>query len=250
MADGSVDRVYVFLANVCVIDSKTFEFHGTSLVEWDYDPSAPPDGQPIQGTTLSQVFFSQANQAEAATIGADGNVYVYGCSGPANGGWPTEYGPCTVARVAPTQIAVASAYRYWTGTAWTGTTTSAAAPLNMPNGPDGVLNLPPGGFSVTWDPTNQVYEMVYSPWPGFTDQMAIRLAPSPQGPWTAPMIVTLPGCKDTVSGVGYFCYAAGAQPQFSSAGQLGVGYYDQAVSNGPLRGSYLATTVPLAITTS
>jgi hypothetical protein len=250
VTDGAVDRVYVYMANVCVIDSKTFEFHGTALVEWDYNPAAPPDGQPIQGHTLSEVLLGGTDQAEAATIGTDGNVYVYGCDGPINGGWPTEYGPCRVERVAPSQIGVASAYRYWTGTAWTGTTAASAAPLNMPNGADGVLNLPPGGFSVTWDPANQIYEMVYSPWPGFTDQLAIRVAASPQGPWSGPMIVTLLGCDDTVGGVGYFCYAAGAQPQFSSAGQLGVGYYDQMVAVGPNRGAYLATTVPFSVLTN
>jgi hypothetical protein len=248
--DGAVDRVLVYMENVCVVDSNTFEFHGTALVEWDYNPAAPPDGQPIQGTVVDQVLFALPDQAEAATIGPDGNLYIYGCAGPAQGGWPTQYGPCTAARVAPAQISVASAYRFWTGTAWTGTSISSAAPINLPDGPDGVTNIPPGGFSVTWDAVNQVYEMVYSPWPGFTDQLAIRLASSPQGPWTAPMIVSLPGCNDTVGGVGFFCYAAGAQPQLSQVGLLGVGYYDQLVSVGPDRGAYLGTTVPLTITTS
>jgi len=248
--NGAVDRVLVYMANVCVTPSNTFELHGTALVEWDYNPAAPPDGQPVQGQVLSQVFFAGSDQAEAATVGADGNVYVYGCAGPANGGWPTEYGPCTVARVAPGQADQAAAYRYWTGTAWTGTTTSSAAPLNLPDGANGVTNLPPGGFSVSWDATNAVYEMVYSPWPGFTDQMAIRLSASPTGPWTAPMIVTLPGCDDSVSGIGYFCYAAGAQPQFSVPGWLGFGYYGELVWVGPNRGSYLASTLPLTITTN
>src|SRR5262249_6212013 len=158
---------------------------------WDYDPTAPPDGQPVVGQVVVQSLFTGADQDEAATIGADGMVYVYGCAGPAGGGWPTEYGPCPVARVSTAQRSVASDYRYWNGSTWVATASSAVA-MGMPDGADGVTNLPPGGFGVTWDATNGVYEMVYSPWPGFTDQLAVRLSLTPQGPWTAPIVVSLP----------------------------------------------------------
>jgi hypothetical protein len=82
--------------------------------------------------------------------------------------------------------------------------------------------------------------MGYSPWPGYTNQVALRFATAPQGPWTAPVVATLPGCDDTVAGQDLHCYAAAVQPRFSTPGTIGLGWYDQAVSSAPLRGGYRA----------
>ena len=119
--------------------------------------------------------------------------------------------------------------------------------MTMPNGRDGVTNLPVGGVNVVHDAVNDLYVMGYSPWPGFTTQMAIRVATSPEGPWTPPVVVELPGCDDQVGGEGYYCYAAAVQPRFSVPGQLGIGWYDQAVAANPLRGAYVASTLQLTI---
>jgi hypothetical protein len=243
---GSVDRVVAYLANMCVKDGATpvYEPHGVAVAEWVYDPAASHVGQPIRATLLAQHLFADVDTTEAAVLAPDGYVYVYGCEGPDNGGWPTEYGPCTVGRVQPADVATASAYRWWNGTAWG---TGGAVALSMPDGRDGVTNLPVGAFDVVRDAASGTYVMGYSPWPGFTNQLALRVATSPVGPWTPPVVVALPGCDDVVAGRDLHCYAAAVQPRFSRPGSLGVGWYDQAVAAGPTRGSYVVSTLQLAL---
>ncbi|HKY16894.1 MAG TPA: hypothetical protein VJM33_18350, partial [Microthrixaceae bacterium] len=109
------------------------------------------------------------------------------------------------------------------------------------------VNHPVASLSVTYDDVHDLYVMVYSPWPGFTDRVIVRAAVSPEGPWTPPMEVVLPGCVDSVGGRGFYCYAGSAQPQFSSPGLLGVGYYDQLIALSPERGGYLVVTVPFNV---
>src|SRR5699024_3085341 len=118
--DGSVDRVVVYLANMCLRSGTppVYEPHGVSVVEYVYDPAAAHAGQPIRATVLDQQLFTDVDTAESAVLSPDGYVYVYGCDGPPNGGWPTEYGPCTVGRVLPASVASTSAYRWWNGSGW------------------------------------------------------------------------------------------------------------------------------------
>lgn len=89
---------------------------------------------------------------------------------------------------------------------------------------------------MTRDAAHGAYVMAYSPWPGFTDRLHVRVATAPEGPWTAPVGVLLPGCGGTVAGVTYACYAGTTQPAFSGPGLLGLGYYDQLVRVGPSAG--------------
>ncbi len=246
IADGPVDRVLVYLTNICMGRGQPTEAHGVALAEWVYEPGSGGNGQPIVATVLNQRLFSDFHEAEAAVIGTDGRIYAYACDGPEQGGWPTEYGPCTISRVAPSDAAVAASYRYWNGSAWVAGK-SSAAPVVMPDGRDGVTNLPPGGVNVVHDATSGLYVMGYSPWPGYTNQMALRFATAPQGPFSAPLVLSVADCNDTAGGTRYLCYAAGVQPRFSQPGRLGVGWYDQLVAITPLRGAYTAGSVPLEI---
>ena len=114
-----------------------------------------------------------------------------------------------------------------------------------PNGKD--PQLPIASMSTTFDSVHNVYVMAYSPWPGFIGSIMVRVATSPQGPWTDAVTVTLPGCNDQFSGSGYYCYAGTAQPELSQPGLLGLGYYDQLVAVGPTRGQYITITVPFTV---
>ena len=91
--------------------------------------------------------------------------------------------------------------------------------------------------------------MVYSPWPGFSDRAAVRVARQPQGPWTAPVEVRFAECDETVRGEAKVCYGATAQPAFSAPGILGLGYYDQATpqSDGVPLGRYLVVRARFAV---
>jgi len=115
--------------------------------------------------------------------------------------------------------------------------------LDLPGG--GGAPVPPGGFNVQFDRQINAYVMAYSPWPGSSDVMAIRLAPTPEGPWTTPLLLRLPGCDDRVGTREFHCYAAALQPAFSRRGRLGIGWYDSQTSSFPVRGSYMIATVPV-----
>jgi len=107
--------------------------------------------------------------------------------------------------------------------------------------------VPVAAFTVTYDAAHNAWLMVYSPWPGFTDRVEVRVADTPVGPFSDPVTVYLPGCNDTTGGVAYYCYAGTAQPKLSSTGLLGVGYYDQLISVATLRAQYVTVTVPFSV---
>jgi hypothetical protein len=141
-------------------------------------------------------------------------------------------------------------YRWWDGADWV-TDPDDSVLMDMPDGVRGTDN-PVATLTVTRDPVHDVYVMAYSSWPGFSDKVAIRVATSPEGPWTPPVSVALPGCSDVVAGEGRYCYAATAQPAFStvdSSGirRIGIGWYDQAVAANPTRGSYRVSQVPFEV---
>jgi hypothetical protein len=221
---------------------------GVSVVQWTYDPAAPPNGTPVVGTVLNQQLFQPSDPiwGVASFVGTDGRVYAYACRGPADGGWPDEYGPCTVARVAAGSVADRSAWRFWAGGSTWSADQAAASPMVLPAGLDGA-EVPVSSMSVTHDVDQGVYVMAYSPWPGFTDRLHVRVATDPAGPWTAPVVVLLPGCEDTLNGATFHCYAGTTQPALDQPGLLGLGYYDQLLQVGPTAGSYVTVTVPFSV---
>ena len=245
---GATDRVTVFMANVCLGGPLQIEERGVSLVEWTYDPASPPDGVPVTGTLVSDRLFTEAEPAygTAAVLDDAGRINAYACDRPDDGsGLPQEYGPCRVARVQAANVADRGSWTYWNGVSWVAGIGSAA-PMTLPDGVGG-YTAPVSSMTINRDETHGVYVMAYSPWPGFVDRIYVRVATSPQGPWTAPVEVLLPGCNDTVGGTTYYCYAGTSQPSLSAPGLLGLGYYDQLVDVGPTRGQYLTIQVPFTV---
>lgn len=248
-ASGSRDRVIVFLGNVCLGGFGQITEVGISVAEYFYDPADPPVDRAIRGTLLDQVLFTgpQEDYGTAAVMGGDGMVYAYACARPAVPSFmlPGVYGPCTVARVDPGDVDDVSEWRYWNGSSWVSSRSSAAA-MSLPDGVDG-YSVPVASASVAFDPVAGRYVMAYSPWPGFTDRVQVRVASQPQGPWTAPVDVHLPGCYDTVGGSEFLCYAGTVQPRFSAPGMLGLGHYDQRIDAATPRGQYRVTQVPFEV---
>jgi len=239
------DRVLAYFQNVCLGPGHAVEGRGVAVVEWTYDPARPPVDRPIEGVVLEQRLFHDNSYGNAAVIGADGLIHAYACDG-SDGGWlPHAFGECTVARVDPADVADRSAYRFWDGEGWSEDRDDAAR-MPMPDGVEGVTN-PVATLTVTFDPAFGVYVMAYSPWPGYTHKVAVRLSTTPVGPWTPPAMIELPGCRDEHRGETFVCYAATAQPAFSRGGgadgRLGLGFYDQLVATAPQRGSYRAGSV-------
>jgi len=248
---GAVDRVTVFMGNVCLGGALQIESRGVSVVEWDYNPASPPNGQAITGSVVSDRLFTESEPAfgTAAVDGGNGFVYAYACDRPPGGsGLPNQYGPCRAARVPAANVTTRSSWSYWNGSTWVLDNPAAATAMTMPVGVDGVTEAPVSSMTINRDPNySDVYVMAYSPWPGFTDRIYVRVATSPQGPWTAPVEVLLPGCNQNVGGNTYYCYAGTSQPALSEPGLLGLGYYDQLVAVGPTRGQYLTIKVPFSV---
>lgn len=247
--DGPRDRVVVLMGNVC-LGSGFLDIvpMGVSVAQWTYDPAAPPNGTPVVGTVVNPRLFEAADPiwGVASFLGADGRVYAYACRGPADGGWPDEYGPCHVARVPGASVADRAAWRFWAGGSTWSADQAAVAAMVLPAGLDGA-EVPVSSMSVTHDVDQGIYVMAYSPWPGFTDRLHVRVATDPAGPWTAPVVVLLPGCSDTLNGATFNCYAGTTQPALDQPGLLGLGYYDQLLQVGPTAGSYVTVTVPFNV---
>jgi hypothetical protein len=246
--DGHTDRVVVFMSKVCLGDQfLEIVAKGMAVVETTYDDRVAHVDVPITGVvTQGDLALPAAAWGRGALLAGE-HVYAYHC-GVFD---PPQWGPCRVARVTPASITTTSAWRYWNGGSWSSEASwvsdpGSAAEMTAPDGIDGI-SMPVSAFTVAHDEQHDAYVMVYSPWPGFTDRVHVRVATTPVGPWTAPVEVFLPGCNDTNGGVQYLCYAGTAQPKLDQAGLLGLGYYDQLVQVGPTRGQYLTVTVPFTV---
>lgn len=246
------DRVVVFMGNVCMGGAWEMQSRGVSVVEWIYDPAAPPLGMPIVGTVLEQNLFGAGNEYGTAAYYDGTYIKAYNCGRPADDGlihYPNDpaYGPCTVGRVDPTRVGDGSAWEFWNGapeSSW-GALTDAAA-MVVPGVTDD-KQMPVAAFSIHKDTASggahAKYLMTYSPWPGITPWVAVRSSNSDTGPWSRPLYYEMPGCNDSAKGESRHCYAAIAQPALSTETRLGIGYFDQLIALDPPRGGYLAGTV-------
>jgi hypothetical protein len=253
---GSLDRVIVFMENVCLGSGGTGESRGLAVVDWYYDSNNPPANQPIVANVLNQQIRDTRTYGVSSVLAPDGFVYASTCDGPLTGGWFTDYGPCHVSRVNPDDVDDRTAYQYWTGAGWSsdiGQVGAVVLPDLVAQDGSTVPVYPVASFTTRYDAATGLYVMAYSPWPGFTDQVVVRVATSPVGPWSAPVQVFLPDCHDSLSGTGYYCYAGTAQLQFDTGNLLGVnatlglGYYDQLVGLAPQHGAYEVATVPFSV---
>lgn len=249
LEDGR-DRLLAYFGNVC-LSSTVVQSRGVALVEWVYDPAAPPAGLQMAGTVLNQELFPVGLEYGTASVLHEGLIHVYQCGRPGDDRpagviiWPDDpaYSGCTVGRVDPGSAHDPDAYEFWAGGDQWQADRDAAVVMELPPGPDGHRRTPMVSFSVVDDP-HHGWTMVYSPWPGFTEEIAVRSGAGPTGPWSDWQIARAPGCYEWADGSERLCYAATAQPWNSTATHLGVGYYDHLIALGPARGSYLAARTP------
>ncbi len=244
------NRVVAFMGNVCMGGAWEMQSRGVSVVQWVYDPTAPPQGMPIVGTVVNQNLFGAGDEYGTGAYYDGTHIKAYKCGRPADDGlrhYPTDpaYGPCTVARVAPGSVGSRSAWEFWAGEgaapSWTAALANAAAMVVPGDGID--KQMPVTAFSVHPDSQTGKFLMTYSPWPGLTPWIFVRSADSDTGPWSPPLAYEMPGCDDSAKGESRHCYAAIAQPVLSTGSRLGIGYFDQLIALDPPRGGYLAGTV-------
>ncbi|MFV0317418.1 MAG: hypothetical protein ACK5O2_10735 [Microthrixaceae bacterium] len=235
------NRVLLWMANICLGSDRTVLDKGISVGEWLYDPADPPDGEPVAVTVLAQNLFPDARLGDAAVVVGD-RIVVYGCEPPDSAGVVVlTPGECLAASVDPDSVEEPAAYEVWDGKGWSAD--GQAAAMEMPPGSDrsGAV-APPGPVSVAPTPDSGGYAMAYSPWPGFSPSVHLRVSRSPVGPWSPPHEVVLADCGTDSNGADA-CYAANLQPLLNDVGRLGIGYYDRSLGPTENRGGFLVGTV-------
>jgi len=241
---GATDRVVLWMGNVCLGGGQAID-RGVAVGEWIYDPAQPPIGRPITVKLLNPRLFSDNAAGDAAFLDPDGRVYTYGCGGAGfTDGLSRRQRPCRVSRVGFADIGNAANYEFWDGRRWS--VNEKGKPMAFQPGANGSSN-PQGAFSAMWDEERRAYLMAYSPWPGFVPLGAIRVANSPQGPWSAPAEFDLPECSDGLTEPERACYGVNFQPDFSVNGRVGIGYSDRRVESAMNRGAFLVTTIGLTV---
>ncbi|MFI6480519.1 DUF4185 domain-containing protein [Nonomuraea sp. NPDC050663] len=105
----------------------------------------------------------------AAMVRRDGFVYLYGTPNGRNGA-------AYLARVPEDQILVKSAYRYWTGSAWQQGQDTLAVPI---------VPAPVAELSVQFNAYAGKWLMTYL----MGEDLVLRSAAAPTGPWSAPRVV-------------------------------------------------------------
>ena len=243
-ADGT-DRVVVVMSKVCLgVAWLDIENVGYAIAEFRYDPTDPPIGRPIVGSvTQPDLATAVDGYGRALTMAPDGFLYGQHC-----GYFPDDWGPCEVGRVEPDAVTDPAAWRYWNGGDWTDQASwvadeSSAAPMDLPA--TDPYPLPVAAFGLAYDPDLEAYLMVYTPWPGPGERVAVRVAQAPVGPWSEPVGVTLPDCTGEIAGMTQHCYAGTPQLQLCEAGMVACGYFDMLTDAG--HGEYRTVLTPFVV---
>lgn len=123
-----------------------------------------------------------------AAVVADGVPYVFGCHGP-----PTFLSyECHVARLTGTDIGDPASYEHFAGDGEWSSDIAEEVP---------VFESGPHRTAVRFHPGLDSYILLFAH--GFGTQIEMRLAPSPEGPWTAPVVVA--DCELPASDPDAFC---------------------------------------------
>jgi hypothetical protein len=161
------------------------------------------------------------------------HVFVYQCD------W--QWGPplgCRVGRVADDRVQDPGSYQFWNGSAWVPGRDRATF-VEMPGDNVGVA------YQVTWVEEWEVFALSHISWPGIGTSQLVRIARSPNGPWSEPISIPLPGCGPDP----HWCYAGGIHSQLTDDQSVGLSYYDPTspFPNGSVSGQVHAFTQPVAI---
>jgi len=133
-------------------------------------------------TRRAGVLFGPAEPVfDSGSLVDGGYVYLYATEGP----FASFY---KLARVPHDKATSRSAYTFWDGAGWS-SDVSRAATLVLGGGGDDASGGA-GGLTVSWNPHLGQYLMVHSQ--KFRNDIMLRTAPRPEGPWSAPTHVDVP----------------------------------------------------------
>jgi hypothetical protein len=152
-----------------------FNFHslGSSVAVWqDFAclPQRPVINPPVVAAHPDLLFNPNEPAFGSAALIQAGTLYVYGCGIPAGSGFDKG---CRLGRVDPANVLDRSAWTCYTGSGWSPQISQAQSVFSG----DSFL-------SVEWNSFLSEYVAVYSQ--PFSNNVLLRSAPNPEGPWSRP----------------------------------------------------------------
>lgn len=230
ITDPVSNRALVFYTVQSVKPNGDFQGIGSSVAIWSSFAQLPqrPSFNPAVVAGHPDLMFSQTEPTFGSTaVISNGVLYVYGCGNDTDG---LDKG-CRVARVDPAAVQDRSAWLFYDGRGWSSSLGDAVPVF------DGLDIL-----SVSWNNYLQRYVAVYSAL--FSQNVMLRTAPSPQGPWSAELVAfnALPpaGGGDT--------YDAQAHSEFDADGGKTIYVtYSRAVAAGGLSSEIRLVKLDLTI---
>lgn len=151
--------------------SFNFQGYGSSAAVWNSfagQPQRPTLNPPIVSGHPDLLFGQNEPNFGTASLINNGTLYVYGCGLPDNGG---DKG-CRLAKVDPGSVQNRSAWNFYAGNGnWS---SQLADAVSVFEGSSIV--------SVSFNSYLQEYTALYSP--PFSQNVVIRTAPNPEGPWS------------------------------------------------------------------
>lgn len=166
-ADGSALIFYMVVS--ARPGSFNFQTIGSSVATWQniqQQPQRPTLSPPIVADHPDLMFTENEPGFGSAAFVSNGILYAYGCGIPANS---FDQG-CRLGRVDPSRSQDRSAWTFYAGSGnWSSKISDAISVFG-------------GGGTVSWNNYVQRYVAVYSQ--VFSQNVMIRTAPNPEGPWS------------------------------------------------------------------
>jgi hypothetical protein len=205
------NRLYVFLTQVEKTDQPGafgFKLIGQWLGVIQNPLDDPAEWKVEQHRLPFAKFGEQRERPWGSAVLAEGDyVYVYGIEDSRQGIGSKQM---VVARAPVDKLADFEAWQFQAGSDWS----EKASPAGMPRG---LANE----FSVSRLPDDAGYILVYTE-NGLGDRILGRVAPSPVGPWSDPVLLYT--CPEMASDKGVFSYSAKAHPWAAQGNELVISY--------------------------
>jgi Domain of unknown function (DUF4185) len=152
-----------------------FQSVGSSVAAWQdlaSLPQRPTINPPVVAAHPDLLFNPNEPGFGSAAFIRGGMLYAYGCGIPAGSGFDKG---CRLGRVDPANILNRSAWMYYTASGWSSQIGQAQSVFSA----DSIL-------SVAWNNFLNEYVAVYSQ--PFSNNVLLRTAPNPEGPWSGPTL--------------------------------------------------------------
>ena len=207
------DKLFVFLPHIeKTSEPGAFGFkHVGQTLAVIRNPNEHPEKWQVKYHKIPFVEFTASWEKSwgSALLMEDKLLYIFGYDEERGKGLGRRQ--LTVARVPAEKLADFSAWRFRTSTGWSDKPTDAAPLAN------GLATE----FSVSPLPSGKGYVLVYTE-NGLGDRIVGRFAETPEGPWSAPVL--LYQCPEMAKDKGVFSYAAKAHPWAGNTTDLVISY--------------------------